>query len=80
VCQTIGRKDFIQAICQRMRRLVAFLHLASQNFELFSKIQDKTKYPIANLRIIRPMYVNVQVKAEESCLSYFFKQLHFFGE
>jgi hypothetical protein len=77
VCQPIGRKDSIQAICQRMRGLVAFLHLASLNFELFSKIQDKTK-SIAILRIIRPIYVNVEVKAEESCLSFFFKILQYF--
>ncbi len=58
---------------------MALLHLASLNFELFSKIQGKTK-SIANLGIIRPIYVNVEVKAEEICLSFFFKQLHFFVE
>jgi hypothetical protein len=35
VCQRIGRKDSIQAACQRMRRLEAFLYLAAQNFKLF---------------------------------------------
>jgi hypothetical protein len=39
--QPIGRKDSIQAVCRRMRRLEAFLYLEVQNLELFSKILDK---------------------------------------
>jgi hypothetical protein len=35
------RKDSIQAVCWRIRRLEAFLYLAAQNFDLFSKIQDQ---------------------------------------
>jgi hypothetical protein len=41
VCQPIGRKVSIQAICRRMRRLEAILHLAAQNFEILSKIKDE---------------------------------------
>ncbi len=40
VCQPIGRKDSIQAVCQRMMRLKAFLYLVAQNF---SNIQDQDK-------------------------------------
>jgi hypothetical protein len=43
VRQPIGRKDSIQAVCQRMSRLEAFLYLAAQNFELFSKFMIKIK-------------------------------------
>jgi hypothetical protein len=35
VRQPTGKKDSIQAACRRMRRLKAFLYLATQNFELF---------------------------------------------
>ncbi len=38
--QPIGRKDSIQTVCQRSRRLEAFLYEAAQNFEVFSDIQD----------------------------------------
>jgi hypothetical protein len=41
--QTIGRKDSIQAICRRIRRLDGFLYEAQKNFELFKKIQDQNK-------------------------------------
>ncbi len=50
VCQPIERKDSVQAVCLRLKRLEAFLYLAAQNFELFYKIQDqnkKIKKPIA---------------------------------
>jgi hypothetical protein len=43
VRQPIGRKDSIQAVCRRMRRLEALLYLEVQNFELFSKIQDQSE-------------------------------------
>jgi hypothetical protein len=43
VRKPIGRKDSIQAVCRRMRRYEAFLYLRTQNFELFSKIQDQNK-------------------------------------
>jgi hypothetical protein len=43
VRQPIGRKDSIQTVCRRMRRLDAFLYLAAQNFELFSNIQHQKK-------------------------------------
>jgi hypothetical protein len=41
VRQPIGRKDSLQAVCRKIRRLEAFLYFAAQNFELFTKIQDK---------------------------------------
>ena len=43
VWQPIGRKDSIQTMCRRSRRLETFLYLAAQNFELFSNIQDQNK-------------------------------------
>jgi hypothetical protein len=43
VHQPIGRKDYIHAVCRRMKRLEAFLYLAAQNFKLFSKILDQNK-------------------------------------
>ncbi len=46
--QPIGRKDSIQAVSQRMRRLEALLYLAP-NFELFSKFKIKIKI-IKNLK------------------------------
>jgi hypothetical protein len=49
VRQPIGRKDSIQAVCRRMRRLEAFLYLEVQNFEFFSKIKDKNIKKIKNL-------------------------------
>jgi hypothetical protein len=42
-CQLIGRKNSMQAVCRRRRRLEPFLYLAAQNFELFSKIKDRSK-------------------------------------
>jgi hypothetical protein len=41
VRQPIRRKDSIQTVCRRSRRLEAFLYLAARNFELFSNIQDQ---------------------------------------
>jgi hypothetical protein len=41
VSQLKGRKDSIQAVCQRMRRLDGFLYEAAKNFELFSKFKIK---------------------------------------
>jgi hypothetical protein len=41
VCQPIGRKESIQAVCRRIRRLEAFLYLAAKNFELFLKFKIK---------------------------------------
>jgi hypothetical protein len=41
LCQRIGRKVSIQAACRKMKRLVAFLYLAAQNFKLFTKIQNQ---------------------------------------
>jgi hypothetical protein len=35
------REDSKEAVCRRMRRLVAFLYLAAQNFKLFSKIKNQ---------------------------------------
>jgi hypothetical protein len=43
VRQRIGRKDSLQAVYRKIRRLEAFLYFAAQNFELFTKIQDKNK-------------------------------------
>ncbi len=40
VIQQIGRKESMQAVCLRMRRLQAFLYLAAQNFKIL-KIQDQ---------------------------------------
>jgi hypothetical protein len=39
----VRQEDSKQAVCRRMRRLEAFLYLAAQNFELFSKIQKKKR-------------------------------------
>ncbi len=33
VCQRIGKNDYIQVACRRMRRMEAFLYLAAQNFK-----------------------------------------------
>jgi hypothetical protein len=41
VREPIGRKDFIQIVCRRSRRLETFLYEAAQNFDLLSKIQDQ---------------------------------------
>jgi hypothetical protein len=43
VCQRIGRKDFIQAAYRKLRRFVAFLYLAAQNFKN-SKSKLKSTY------------------------------------
>jgi hypothetical protein len=43
----------IQTACRRTRRLEAFLYLAAQNFNLFSKIQDQ------NLKNQKPIAVDV---------------------
>jgi hypothetical protein len=43
VRQPIGRKDSLQAVCRKIRRLEAFLYFAAQNFKLFTKIQDNNK-------------------------------------
>jgi hypothetical protein len=53
----IRRKDSIQAVCRRMRRLEAFLYGSAQNFELFSKIQDQ------NGKIKKPIGVDVLSEA-----------------
>ncbi len=53
VCQPIGRKDSIQAVCQRMKRLEAFLYSAAYYFELFSKFMIK----------IEPLAVDILSKA-----------------
>jgi hypothetical protein len=37
VRQPIGRKDSLQAVCQRMSGLDGFLYEAAKNFELFLK-------------------------------------------
>jgi hypothetical protein len=43
-CSTLEEKGVIQAVCRRMRKLEAFCtYVATQNFELFSKIQDQNK-------------------------------------
>jgi hypothetical protein len=39
----IRRKDSIQVVCRRMRRLEAFLYGSAQNFELNSKLQDQNE-------------------------------------
>ncbi len=41
VRQPIGRKDSIQNVISKSRRLDSFLYEAAQNFELFSNIQDQ---------------------------------------
>jgi hypothetical protein len=41
VRQPIGRKDSIQTVIPRSRRLDSFLYEVAQNFELFSNIQDQ---------------------------------------
>jgi hypothetical protein len=53
VSQPVGRHDSIQAVCQRMRRLEAFLYLFSASeLRTFSKIQDQNK----NIKILpRPI-------------------------
>ncbi len=43
VCRWIGRKDSIQAVCRRLRRLEGILYEAAKNFELFLKIQSQNK-------------------------------------
>ncbi len=47
------RKDSIQAICRRIKRLDGFLYEAAKNFELFKKIQDQ------NLTNQKPIAVDV---------------------
>jgi hypothetical protein len=53
VRQPIGRKDTIQIMCRRSRRLEAFLYEAAQNFELFqysrSKLKMKNLYRLKSL-------------------------------
>jgi hypothetical protein len=49
--QPIGRKDSLQAVCRKTRRLEAFLYFVAQNLELFTKIQDKKN--------IKPVAVDV---------------------
>ncbi len=39
VCQPIRRKDSIQTVIRKSRRLDSFLYEAAQKFEVFSKIQ-----------------------------------------
>jgi hypothetical protein len=56
-CQPIGRKDSVQAVCRRVRRLETFLYLAAQNFELFTKIQDQ------NSRLKKRIAVDVLFEA-----------------
>jgi hypothetical protein len=41
--QPIGRKDSKQTVIPTSRRLDSFLYEATQNFELFSNIQDQNK-------------------------------------
>jgi hypothetical protein len=41
VCQPIGRKNSIQTVCRRRRRLDCFLYEAALNFSVFSNIQDQ---------------------------------------
>jgi hypothetical protein len=43
VHQQIGRKDSIQTVCRRRRRLEAFLYEAAQIFEVLSNIQDQNE-------------------------------------
>jgi hypothetical protein len=41
--QPTGRKDSLQAVCRKIRGLAEFMYFAAQNFELFTKIQEKKK-------------------------------------
>jgi hypothetical protein len=43
VHRPIGRKYSVQTVCQRSRRLEAFLYEAAQNSEVFSNIQDQNR-------------------------------------
>jgi hypothetical protein len=41
VCKPIGRQDSMQTVIRTSRRLDSFLHVAAQNFEVFSKSEIK---------------------------------------
>jgi hypothetical protein len=49
VRQPMGRKDSIQTVCRKSRRLDSFLYEAAQNLSLFkySRLKFKNKNPIA---------------------------------
>jgi hypothetical protein len=40
VRQPIGRQDSMQTMIRTSRRLDSFLHVAAQNFEVFSNIEE----------------------------------------
>jgi hypothetical protein len=41
VCKPIGRQDSMQTVTEQAGGLEAFLHEATQNFEVISNIQDQ---------------------------------------
>ncbi len=47
----IGRKDFIQVVCLRMRRLDRFLFEAAKNFEGLKKFKIKIKNKYLNIAV-----------------------------
>jgi hypothetical protein len=63
VRQTIGRNDAIHAICNRLRRLEAFLYLADQIFNSFQKFKTKIK-KIKNLYRLCPFPRHIHSHAD----------------